>query len=1103
MTDHAPLHPLSLERLLEWIARERAARGTVFGLHEDLFRDDLRGKPFGLRRRGARLESPVGVAAGPHTQLSPNLVAAWLCGARFLELKTVQTLDELDIARPCIDMADEGYNCEWSQELPIDVSADQYLDAWVAIRLLQMQAGSLTPDEPGFVMDLSVGYDLAGVRGDKVQRFLDRMTAASRAEIEARLARAARVVPAAADLPAPEAVASSVTLSTMHGCPPDEIERIAAFLLTERGLDTTVKLNPTLLGPDVVRGLLNDTLGFDAEVPDAAFGHDIGWDAACELIGSLQRTAARCGRRFGLKLTNTLECVNRRGVLPAAESMNYLSGRALHPVAVHTALRLQQAFDGALDISFAGGADAFNVVPLAGADLGPVTVCSDLLRPGGYQRLHQYLEQLEDAFTAVGAADGEAFVRATAGTDDLPAARLANLAAHARTVLDDPAYRRDTYPDRTIKTDRPLGRLDCVAAPCAHTCPAGQDVPEYMRRTADGDLGGALDVVLRANAFPTVTGMVCDHPCVERCTRVNMDAPVRIRDIKRTLAHLAPEPAAAVAGEATGRRAAIVGGGPAGLACARELALAGVAVTVYEAKDLTGGMITDAIPSFRLTGDDYRRDLARIVALGVQVRCGERIDRARLDELRREHDAVLLAIGAQRDRALGVEGEDLPGVWPALALLSAARRGAAPALGREVVVIGGGNTAMDAARTAVRLADAGGTVHVAYRRTVAEMPAAREELQAIVDEGVRLHELLSPVAVRRAGERLELVCRPMRLGAPDASGRPRPEPAPGPPRVVACDAVITAVGQELAGDLLPGDFRGSDAAAPVPGLPGVYVAGDAMRGAATLVEAMGDGRRAAAAMLDALGLPPGVTAGDRAPRHLDDAAWQDRAARRLDPVLPELRPAGGHGDFGLVIGELSADEARREAARCLDCSTRCDVCVSVCPDRANVAYTTAPRRWSLSRVAAGPAGPVIEPDGEFVVAQDRQTCNLRDFCNQCGNCVTFCPTAGAPWRDKPRVTASRAVYEAEDGLHLLTRRGDELTVALRRDGVEHVLTRRGNVWEYAASGARILLDGETFAVTGARLPVKTDQTVGLRTAAEMAVLLDGLADHPVVITEDS
>ncbi len=1085
----AEMVPLDLARLLDWIVRERASRGTVFGLHQDLFRLDLRQRAIGLVRRGHRLETPIGAAAGPHTQLSQNLVAAWLCGARFLELKTVQVRDELTIPRPCIDMRDVGYNCEWSQELPIEVSAAQYLDAWVAIRALQQEAGCLEPDEPGFVMDLSVGYDLAGITSAKVGRFIDRLTVDARGEIADRLAVAERFFEGSAAIPVPDRIADSVTISTMHGCPPEEIERIARHLLEDRGLDTTVKLNPTLLGADEVRGLLNDALGYPIEVPDAAFADDLQWDAALDLIRALTASARGAGRHFGVKLTNTLACKNDGSTLPESETVQYLSGRALHPIAVRTAARLQEAHEGALDISFAGGADARNVASLVAAGLAPVTVCSDLLRPGGYQRLLQYLEALEAR-----AADLDA-------TGDAATLALGNLERYAREVVDHEAYRYETHAGRTVKSARALAAFDCIAAPCVLACPTGQDIPEYCQRTALGDPEQALSVVLRDNPLPTVSGMVCDHPCVERCTRVNYDEPVRIRDVKRTLAHTASEPARPPAPPESDCRAAVVGAGPAGLACAWYLAQHGVRTAIYEAKERAGGMITDAIPSFRLTDEDFALDRRRLEAAGVEIHTGERVDRERLAALRRDCDVVMLALGEQRDQPLGIPGEDTAGVWPALRFLSAARRGTLPAFGEQVVVIGGGNTAMDAARTAVRLVPPRGTVQVVYRRTVAEMPAAREELRAIRDEGVALRELLSPVEVTRRGSRLALVCAGMRLGVPDASGRPRPEVVPGQRETIECDVVVTAVGQALDGDLLDAERRPASADTPLDGEGLVFVGGDALRGAATLVEALGDGRRAALAALARLGIPH-AAATERAPRALDDAGWQERAARLQPALHPPQRNATGQGDFELVIGELSPAEARVEAARCLDCSERCDVCVSVCPNRANLVYESQPRRWALVRIEPHEGGPRLVPDGEFVLEQTRQTCNLVDWCNECGNCTTFCPTAGEPYRDKPRLALQPSSGDDRGPVCHLERRGDAVTIVRRAEGCEERLTGRDGTFLYETATASVVLDKVTFAVRDVQVHTALDEPLSLGRAAALAVLLDGLADHPLVAVEE-
>ncbi len=1089
--------PLDFDRLLDWWLRERRTRGTVFGLHEDLFRLRLRGRGYALRRRGCLCETPVGVAAGPHTQLAQNIVAAWLCGARVLELKTVQASDALTIARPCIDMTDEGYNCEWSQELPLDTSLAQYVDAWTLIRLLQHEAGGYDAAEPGFLFDLSVGYDLAGITSAPMQRFLDRLDDV-RGEVAHRLALARPRLPWRFDIALPRALTPSVTLSTMHGCPPEEIERIGRHLIEERGLATTIKLNPTLLGAEAVRELLGARLGYTVDVPDDVFANDLDLTAAVAVIDALAASARRRGVEFGVKLTNTLACRNRRGVLPASESMVYLSGRALHPVAVHAALALQEACGGALDVSFAGGVDSRNVARVLACGLRPATACSDLLRPGGYQRLHQYLDTIEAAMTAVGAGDLDALVNATSGepTRPLPTAMLANLRAYAREVVEDPAYQRATYPDRTIKTDRALTDFDCIEAPCRHTCPAHQDAPEYLHHVAAGDDDAALAVVLRHNPLPTVTGMVCDRPCEQRCTRVHYDAVVGIRDVKRYLAHRGAALPDARCAAPNGRRVAVIGAGPAGLACADALVAAGVSVTVFEARAAAGGMVAGAIPAFRLRDNDLARDLQRLVAAGVDLRCGEFIAAAHLDELRRTYDAVFVGVGAQGDRPLGVPGEDRPGVVPALHFLRAARRGETLPTGESVVVIGGGNTAMDAARTAVRLVGGAG-VRLVYRRTRAEMPAAREELQAIVDEGVTILALLAPMAIAgRDDGRLDLTCRPQRLGAPDASGRPRPEPTDEPPVTLVCDVVVPAVGQVVTGDLVPNDRLGGG------GEVAVYWGGDARRGPATIVDAIADGRLAAAAMLDTfrqVAMPPA----DPTPRHLSLAAWQDRAARLVPPQRAAVRIDAGRGDFTLVTGELTTAQARAEAARCLDCGERCDVCVSVCPNRANLGYDVRPVRWPLLRIARRGEGFDLVPDGTFVVTQTHQTYHVVDFCNLCGNCTTFCPTDGAPFRDKPRFAMHAATYREGDDIHLLTRHGQEgLRIRHLRGDTETTLTQRGDTLVYATADVRVELNASTFAVQRTMLLAGAGEDVDLRPAARLAVLLRALAASPVAVPTD-
>ena len=793
--------PVSIDLLGRWVF-EGLQRDEVMGLPRSAIR--VPEQRMATTCCGQPVAAPLGVAAGPHTQLAPNIVASWLCGARFLELKTVQVLDDISVSRPCIDAADVTFNCEWSQELSLDQSFEEYAKAWVLIHALAGELGT----SPGVMFNMSVGYDLEGIRTDKVQRFIRRMRDA-REELPSFVDALAAVVPKVRDVSIPSTLSTLVTLSTMHGCPPSEIERIARFMLEDLGLDTWVKLNPTLLGPELLRGILHDRMGFDIVVDDAAFEHDPKFDEAMQMVRSLSQVAKSCGRSFGLKLSNTLEVSNHRPVFPSTEKSMYMSGRALHPLTVTLAHRVTEALDGLVPISFCGGAHAFNFPMLVADGLGPVTTCTDLLEPGGYARLAQYLDGLAEAMDECGAGDLDAFTQCRAQEPDgmgVPAAARENLARHAEEVLGDRALRQRIKPLQT-KGQRALGLFDCIAAPCQEACPTHQNIPDYLRLVALERPEDALEVILHTNAMPAITGRVCDHPCIDRCVRNHYEAPLSIRAIKRHAVSQATASARAEALTTRGMRVAVVGAGPAGLSAAYYLARSACSVTVFEAKTEPGGMTSAVIPSYRLPEAPILQDIERIKQAGVHVRCGVRIGKdITLGQLRSEgYDHVVLAAGAQKGRKLGILGEEADGVYDALELLDAVRHGQTPAVGPKVLVIGGGNSAMDAARTAVRLAGPHGSVTVVYRRTMSQMPADPDEIEAAQDEGVTIEELRAPVKVVQCdGKVSELVCSRMALGEVDASGRPRPVPLEGSEVPISCDTIIVGISQQPVLEFLGG-----------------------------------------------------------------------------------------------------------------------------------------------------------------------------------------------------------------------------------------------------------------------------------------------------------
>jgi putative selenate reductase len=1080
-----------IDRLLRWVLEEEK-QGQIFGIRKELFFIPQSGDAFKMQRYGQILETPIGVAAGPHTQLSQNIISAWLTGARYLELKTVQTLDELDVTKPCIDMTDEGYNCEWSQELKLEQSFNEYLNAWIILHILKDKFGWGEPNSRGFIFNMSVGYNLEGILNPNVQTFLDKMADCA-AEKSAKVDTLAKIYPRVRDLEISDRIADNITISTMHGCPPDEVEKIGRYFVEERKLHTSIKLNPTLLGPQKLRNILNDQLGFAVEVPDLAFEHDLKYEAGVALIESLRTLAAKAGVEFNLKLTNTLETTNRHQNLPENEQMVYMSGRALHPISIHLAQRLQDEFNGQLDISFCAGTDCFNVADILACNMRPLTVCSDILKPGGYGRLGQYLEKISTRFTETGADSIDSFITIRAQTKDLAPAVLKNLQTYAASVVADKTYQKSNFPYENIKTPRELTAFDCVKAPCVSTCPASQDIPGYMYYTAVGKYRKAMDVILETNPFPNMQGMVCDHLCQYKCTRMNYDSSLLIREIKRFIARKQDQVIVRKPAAPNGLKVAIIGAGPSGLACAYFLALDGFAVDIYETKDIPGGMAADGIPGFRLDDDSLQKDIEGIVALGVKIHYGSQINLKRFEELRNTYQYVYIAVGAQSGLNLGIPGEDAPGVYDQISFLKAVNRGQAPELGNNVVVIGGGNSAMDAARTASRLVGPNGRVSIVYRRTREEMPADFEEIQATQDEGIELIELTAPECLLVEDGRVKSnVCFKMKLGETDASGRPRPMKIEGTEFEIQVDSVISAIGQRVELDFFPEKDLHPDPDTLETQLPNVFAGGDAVRGASTLIRAIGDGKRVAETIRRRAAVQFELPAG-KTDRNPDAITLQIAQARRVfGPEVPEISP-DQRLDFGLVIKTLDEESARQEARRCLQCDVLCNICCTVCPNRANIAYPLNPIEFRVQQAAGSRKNTRIEDLETVRIDQRFQIINLGDFCNECGNCTTFCPTSGAPYRVKPKFYLGPKSFENEQNGYMFV----DGALKARVDGKLETLTRHADHLIYETQDIRARLNLNTYVAEEATFLSGAGGPIDLRHAVQMVILFAALKDLPV------
>jgi 2-oxoacid:acceptor oxidoreductase delta subunit (pyruvate/2-ketoisovalerate family) len=542
---------------------------------------------------------------------------------------------------------------------------------------------------------------------------------------------------------------------------------------------------------------------------------------------------------------------------------------------------------------------------------------------------------------------------------------------------------------------RPIYR-DRVA-PCNEGCPTGIDIEAYMDLLRRGRVEEAIDLLLRENPLPATTGRVCYHPCENACNRRSLDGAVSIRCVERALGDRALKAAPPARAKRTHKESvAVIGSGPAGLACAYHLAGLGYGVTVFESAGEPGGVLRLGIPEYRLPREVLDGEIARIQARGVEIKCGVRVGESMAWEDLKPFDAVFLAGGAHRSRPLGIQGEENGAVRPGLPFLRLVNSGERPNLGRRAVILGGGNTAMDCARTALRL---GARPLVLYRRTRAEMPAIDEEVAEAAREGVSFEFLAAPVKVReRAGRLQGLECVRMRLGDVDDSGRRRPVPVAGSEFFVPADTVLTAIGEEVNPEDLPASFR-NDGRVEVDefgstGVPRFFAGGDAAGQTRTVAHALGSGKRAAIGIDRFLrGESPTPESG----RNHDDlrygrlgnmsiTRWRgdDPVHRRgaVNEVVPfeilntnhfvpvprhdegELSPEESCRGFYEVHLGLDGERALREAGRCLNCGVcnQCELCLIFCPDVA------------ISRSADGKGFDIDY-----------------DYCKGCGLCSAECP----------------------------------------------------------------------------------------------------------------
>ncbi|ADK15441.1 MULTISPECIES: putative selenate reductase subunit YgfK [Clostridium] len=937
------MHPISFEKMIIWVIKELKEKGSIFGIHKDKFYKNESEKS--IEVFGENLSSPLGPAAGPNTQLTQNIVSAYLTGSRFIELKTVQVIDgeDLAVAKPCICAQDECYNVEWSTELKVSEAFCEYIKAWFLLHILMKELN--LSKQRDFMFNMSVGYDLDGIKSPKMNNYIEGMRNASNTKV---WNECKKVIISHMNLfsnfnekdleEISPIVCSSITVSTLHGCPPEEIEKISNYLLKEKNLNVFIKMNPTLLGEKFVRNTLN-TMGYGyITLNGDHFKNDLQYGDAVTMLQRLKDTAKTLNLEIGVKLTNTLPVKIENKELPGEEM--YMSGRSLFPLTISLASRLAEEFGGDLQVSYSGGADFFNVDKILTTGIQPVTFATTILKPGGYERITQMAQKVERKLKGK-----------FSGIDTDMLSKL------AEEALKDDHHLKNSRTVGSRKLSVELPTYDCMTAPCSIGCPINQQIPEYVALVGKKKYDEAFSIIAKDNASPAITATICNHNCQFKCTRLDYDSSVLIRDMKKIavlnaekkyIKNIKPQ------NIRSNKKVAVIGAGPAGLSTALFLRRNGMDVTVMDKKEKPYGVVRYVIPDFRIPSEMIDQDFELVKKQGVKFEFGIN-GNFNIDELKGKYDYIILAIGAWKPGKLSLkEGKER--AVNAIAFLERYKAEKENInLGKHVCIIGGGNVAMDAARAAKRIAGVE-TVSIVYRRTKEYMPADSEELKLAISDGIVFKELLAPIAIKDN----KLLCEEMILGEKDTSGRRSPV-STGKEVVLDADTVIAAVGEKVDSDLLKRngieldskDFPKLNEACET-NISNVYIPGDAKCGPATIVKAIADGKAVAKNILSKEKLNNDF---EKKVIHIDEKQIYSRKGILKDPKSCE-----------------------EEYKRCLSCSNICELCVDVCPNRANVA---------------------INVGGGF--SSSRQVIHLDGMCNECGNCGVFCPYKGNPYKDKVTV----------------------------------------------------------------------------------------------------
>jgi putative selenate reductase len=636
------MRPIPFLQLINRIQGEFKNTGSVFGIRKEKF---FRPSSCNFDFFGEKTSVPIGVSAGPHTQLAQNILSCFLAGARHINLKTVQTMDGEElrkaIAKPSINAVEEGYNVEWSTELTVLQAMEEYIKAWFLCHIFAVEFE--ISEKADVIFSTSAGYSLEAIRSEKIDSFIEGMKDAKNTAIWQNCYEQTASVMSSfnhftkADLEAISPnISNKIIVSTFYNCPKDETEKIVIYFLGQKNLHTYIKCNPTLLGYETCRSILDD-MGYDhITFTDHFFKTDLQFNDAVKLLRHMKALAAKIQLGFGVKLTNTLPVDINRNELPG--SRMYLSGRALFPLTLHTVKKITEAFHGEMPISFSGGADFFNYREILETGIRPVTMVTNLLKTGGIEKLNQL----------------------AIASENIEPVKGINIKA-LNSLCDSKQERYKKINRRTGKVFSKLPVFDCAKAPCVCGCPLHIKIPDFLSLAADEQYGEAFKILVNDNPAPSITANICDRECQKNCTRFDYEDPLQTGNIELLTVKNAQDDyiQSITASQINVRKpAAVIGAGPAGIASAVFLRRNGVAVTVYEKGELPFGAIQNLVPSFDIPTEAILRDYQIAVKTGVEFIFNVPHNFS-ISELKKKHRFIVIATGALK--AADVDTEQFSG----------------------------------------------------------------------------------------------------------------------------------------------------------------------------------------------------------------------------------------------------------------------------------------------------------------------------------------------------------------------------------------------------------------------------------------------------------